>query len=420
MRVKLTKRLVESASQSLTEDTLHWDSEVPGFYLKVTPKGKRIYFVYYRTASGQQRRPKIGDHGPITVDQARDIARQWLAKAAAGTDVSGQRQETRAAGTVADLAERYLVEYAEVHKKPRSIQTDRANIENHVLPLLGSRRVRDVKRQDIQRVRDDVCNGKTARSLTAKPRGRRVIRGGQGIANRVIALLSKMFSCAQEWGLRDDNPVAKVRKYKEQRKDRFLSADEVKRLIQVLDRSELEGATKIVTAIRLLLFTGMRYSEVLTLRWQNVDQEQRCFRLADSKTGTRVIPYGETVAGALACLNVSKPDALLFEGTKADSPLSLRRPWYIMRAAAGIDATATLHTLRHTFASWSVMGGLSLAQVGAVLGHKSTQTTLRYADHAIEALRSYGEQTGAALAALGNLPNTSSSRQPIEQPDQVP
>ncbi|MFP9138549.1 tyrosine-type recombinase/integrase [Devosia sp. XGJD_8] len=413
MRVKLTKKVVEAitpATPPIDEtgkpkkapDVILWDTEVPGFGVKVTPAGKRIYFVYYRTSSGQQRRPKVGDHGPLTVDQARQIARQWLAKAAAGEDVSQKRQNDRASGTVAELATRYLAEYAVPHKKPRSVQTDRANLDNHVIPIMGSMRVRDVTRQDIDRMKVAVREGKTARELKAKPRGRRIVRGGEGIANRVVALASKMFGCAQEWGLRDDNPATSIRKYKEHRKDRFLDEAEVGRLITQLDVADQAQvvSSKATAAIRVLLYTGMRYSEVMTLRWRDVDEGKNCFRLADSKTGSRVIPYGTQVVLALSALERGAPDKLLYEGAKEGSPLSLQRPWHQIRAAAEIDASATLHTLRHTFASWSVMGGLSLAQVGALLGHKSTQTTLRYADHAVEALRAYGEQTGEAMAAM--------------------
>lgn len=401
MRLKLTKKIVEGLPTS-DKDLLTWDSEVPGFGIKVTPKGKRIYFAYYRAASGQQRRPKIGEHGVLTVDQARQIARQWMAQAATGADISKERQDSRDAGTVAALAARYLKEYAASHKKPRSVQTDSANIENHVLPLIGTMRVRDVTRQDIDGVKVSIRDGKTARTLTAKKRGRRIVRGGAGIANRVVALVSKMFACAQEWGLRDDNPATGVRKYRETRKDRFLDASEVARLLEQLAVAQAQqtASLKAVVAIRVLLFTGMRYSEVMNLTWGAVDDHQMCFRLADSKTGSRIIPYGGHVHSALRLLDRGDAADLVFEGEKSKSPLSLRRPWYKIRTAARIDATATLHTLRHTFASWSVMGGLSLAQVGSLLGHKSTQTTLRYADHAIDAMRAYSEQTGNALAAM--------------------
>ncbi|WP_439601834.1 tyrosine-type recombinase/integrase [Devosia sp.] len=401
MRNKLTKKVIEGVEAS-GKDVVLWDSEVPGFGLKVTPAGKRVYFAYYRTSSGQQRRPKIGEHGVLTVDEARSIARQWIAEAAAGGDPSKARQMTRETGTVKQLADRYLTEYAAHHKKPRSQATDKANIENHIVPVLGARFVRDVTRADIEALKQAVSGGKTARKLQAKPRGRRIVRGGQGIANRVVALASKMFACAREWGLRDDNPALGIRKFREQRKDRFLDQNEVGRLLkqlEVVDQAGIEPKT-VTTAIRVLLFTGMRYGEVMFLRWGDIDEGHGCFRLSDTKTGARTIPYGDMVRNALASLTRGDAKELVFKGRKADAPISLRRPWSRIRAAAGIDITATLHTLRHTFASWSVMGGLSLPQVGALLGHKSAQTTLRYADHAMEAQRAYGDATSKALAAM--------------------
>lgn len=401
MRVKLTKRSVEAVAPG-TKDVLVWDSEVPGFGLKVTPSGKRVYFAYYRMPSGQQRRPKIGEHGVLTVDQARDIARQWMARAAAGEDVSKEKQASREAGTVADLASRYLTDYAEVYKKARSVETDRSNIENHVLPLIGSIRVKDITRQDIDRMKLAIRDGKSARKLKAKPRGRRVIKGGEGIANRVVALTSKMFACAVEWGLRDDNPARGIRKFEERRKDRFLDEQEIDRLLKVLDAADASRTVPIAgtTAIRVLLFTGMRYSEVMELKWGEVDASRQCFRLADSKTGARVIPYGQAVADALKALSRGTSQEYVFPGSKAEKPLALRRVWYRLRDEAKIDASATLHTLRHTFASWSVMRGLSLHQVGAVLGHKSPQTTMRYADHAMEAIRGYSDATSAMFVDM--------------------
>jgi integrase len=162
------------------------------------------------------------------------------------------------------------------------------------------------------------------------------------------------------------------------------------------NRTEALAAT---VAIRILLYTGMRYGEVMTLKWSHVDLQHKCFRLPDTKTGSRIIPFGVRVLDSLGTLERSASE-LVLAGRKADAPISLRRPWYRIRKSAEIDESATLHTLRHTFASWSVMGGLSLAQVGSMLGHKSAQTTLRYADHAMEAVRAYNEKTSDTLAAM--------------------
>ncbi|WP_424982060.1 tyrosine-type recombinase/integrase [Maritalea sp. S77] len=395
MAVKLTKTLVEGLEPS-TKDIVKWDSEVKGFGVKVSEKGTKSYFVYYRTTSGQQRRPSIGRHGTFTVEQARKIARQWLAEVALGKDISAIRQNDRQAETVNQLAQRYLKDYAEIHKKPRSIQTDKANIENHVIPLIGKMKVKDVTRADIERLKLDIREGKTARKLSAKPRGRRQIRGGEGIANRVLALLSKMFGCAIDWNLRTDNPAMGIKKFRENKKDRFLSEAEIGRLLEALDTAdrvpkELPAAT---AGIRLLLFTGLRVGEIVNLDWQHVDMARGTIFLPDSKTGSRLVPLNSMALDVLKSLYRDQQSGLVLESSAAGKPIALTRPWYRIRESAQIDKTATLHSLRHTFASHSVMTGQSLAQAGSLLGHKSAQTTMRYAHHLLEAQRQYSEQTG--------------------------
>ena len=369
MRAKLTKTTVEGVIPT-TKDVVIWDTEAKGFGLKVTPKGKRVYFLYYRNAAGKQRRPTIGEHGAITADQARQRAREWMASATLGTDVSAERIEGRKpVETVASLCTRYLEEYAEPHKKLRSVKSDRANITNHVLPLLGEKAVQDVTRGDIDGVKLAVRDGKTARREKAEKRGRRIIRGGEGVANRVVSLLSKMFACAVEWGLRDDNPARGIRKFREHRNERFLSSDEVGRLLAALDQADAGKSESpyVTAAIRLLLFTGMRYGEVVGLTWGNYDTASQCFRLADSKTGARIIPLSDQAVAALAGLPRRAESHHIFAAPDVTVAVALRRPWYRLREAAGIDTTANLHCLRHTYASWSVMSGLSLAQVGALL-----------------------------------------------------
>jgi integrase len=412
MKTRLTKRAVEAIPIG-NKDVVAWDTELRGFGVKVTPAGRRSYFLYYRSKSGQPRRPTIGLHGALTTEQARQIARRWIAEVTMGTDVSADRRAERKAATVADLCILYLRNYAELHKKPRSVATDRANIENHVLPLLGKMRLKDVRRADIEHVLLAIREGKTARVRSARPRGRRVIRGGEGIANRVVALVSKMFSCAEGWELVDQNPARGVRKFRENRKDRFLDIDEVNRLIEVLDSADRVKNESLfaVAAIRFLLLTGMRSGEALNLKWKEVDFATESLRIPDTKTGARVIPLSSHAGAIIRSLPRGEADdELVFQSSRPGRPLALAKPWYRIRAAASIDCDVNIHALRHTYASWSVMGGQSLAQVGATLGHKSAQTTLRYADHRLEALREYSQQTGDLFAG------SKSGRTPVGHP----
>ena len=206
-KAKLTKRIVE-ATKPGAQDIILWDTELRGFGSKVTPKGKRVYFAYYRTPEGQQRRPKIGDHDPMTCEQARNIARQWLANARAGSDVSATRKAEREAPTVADLAKRYLVEHAEPKKKPRSVASDRTLLRLHILPALGGMKAAAVSRAEVNKLHH-------------------AMHRSPGAANRMLALLSKMFNLAEKWGLRPDgsNPCRHVEKNAERKIERYLTAD---------------------------------------------------------------------------------------------------------------------------------------------------------------------------------------------------
>jgi integrase len=400
MRTRLTKSVVERVAAS-TKDVIVWDSDVKGFGLKVTPNSRKAYFVFYRTLSGQQRKPSIGVHGKITADEARHIAKKWIAAALTGNDVSASRQEARAAPLVRELAERYLEDYAKPFKKPRSVKSDRSNLDNHVLPLIGANKVGEITRADIEFVKSSIREGKTAARKQAKYRGRSIITGGPGVANRVVALLSKMMACSVDWGMRVDNPALRIKKYPERRKDRFLDTDEIARLLQALRVAEAEKTETpdIIACFLLLLLTGLRCGEILDLEWRDVDLERATLRLKDSKTGARTVPVNNQALAVLQKHSVGKTGGYVVGSATGQGRPALGKPWQRIRKLAGIDDTANIHCLRHTFASWAVMGGLSLAQTGALLGHKCSQTTLRYADHLTEAVRGYSQQTANLISA---------------------
>lgn len=148
MRSKLTVRSVE-AVQLAKKDVIIWDTEVPGFGCKVTPKGRRSYFLFYRTHDGQQRKPAIGVHGVLKPEAARAIAKEWLGEVAKGNDPSLTRKVARKAPTVGELCEQYLAEYARPRKKASSVDNDQRIIEQHIKPALGSRKVAAIARADI-------------------------------------------------------------------------------------------------------------------------------------------------------------------------------------------------------------------------------------------------------------------------------
>jgi integrase len=393
MRTRLTKLVVEKAEVKSQRYTI-WDAELRGFGVKVQPSGTKSYFAYYRTQSGQQRKPAIGSHGKVTTEEARQIAKKWIAASVSGVDISENRKEARAAPLIRDLAQKYLNDYAACFKKPSSFNTDKSNLNNHVLPLIGTKKVSDVTRADIEDIKIAIKDGRTAARRKAKFRGRSVTTGGPGVANRTISLLSKMLGCAVDWGMRSDNPALRIKKYPEHRKDRFLDTGEIHRLFRALEQSEIKGkeSPHAIACLRLLLFTGLRLGEVRDVHWIDVDLARGILKLRDSKTGARTVPLNEQAILVLKKHRSTMVDQFVIQSATGNGRPSLGKPWQRIRKLANIDDSANIHCLRHTFASWAVMGGLSLAQTGALLGHKSTQTTLRYADHLTEAVRGYSQK----------------------------
>ena len=359
---KLTKRLIES-TLSQDKDVVLWDNEVKGFCCKITPAGKRVYLLYYRTHDGRQRKPKIGDHGVMTCEEARTIAQRWLSDVLQGGDPSAQKSLTKNLPTVKELAERYIREYAP-RKKEASRKDDERLWNHYVLPFMGERKISTVTRQDVISLHH---------SLKHFP-----IR-----ANRVLSLLSKAFNLAELWGYRADasNPCRHVQKYAETKRERFLSQEEITRLMAILDAEEKEGKElpPVLCAIRLLLLTGCRLNEILRLSWQEVDFDKSCLFLLDSKRGKRTVYLSPPAVELLQNIPREKDHPYVIAGKNKHSHLiNLQKPWRRIRKKAGLE-DVRIHDLRHTFASVAAAKGLSLPVIGALLGHSQTQTTARYA-----------------------------------------
>ena len=359
---KLTKRLIES-TLSQDKDVVLWDNEVKGFCCKITPAGKRVYLLYYRTHDGRQRKPKIGDHGVMTCEEARTIAQRWLNDVSQGGDPSAQKTLMKAMPTVKELFERYMKEHAP-RKKEGSRKEDQRLLRQYILPTLGDLKVSSVMREDILKLQHSIHQLSTT-------------------ANRVLSLLSKAFNLAELWGYRADasNPCRHVQKYAETKRERFLSQEEITRLMAVLDAEEKEDKElpPVLCAIRLLLLTGCRLNEILRLSWQEVDFDKSCLFLLDSKRGKRTVYLSPPAVELLQNIPREKDHPYVIAGKNKHSHLiNLQKPWRRIRKKAGLE-DVRIHDLRHTFASVAAAKGLSLPVIGALLGHSQTQTTARYA-----------------------------------------
>jgi len=352
---RITKRTVDALKPGL-KDIDYWDDQLPGFGLRVKPSGMKSYVIRYRTRTGGQRRVTLGQHGKLTPDQARQMAQDLFAEIRKGQDPSQDRHKERAAPTLRELAERYMTDYVEIHNKPSTARESRRILEKNLLPRLGSRKVADLSYEDAARLHG---------SMRATPYE----------ANRTLSLFSAMLTRAEKWGMRPrgSNPCRDVERYPETPRDRHLSYEELACLGEVLDATEAEGSEPLsaVKAIRLLILSGARLNEVLTLQWSRVDLQGGCLRLGDSKVGPRVIFLGTPAVELLRGIPRQKGNPYVFAGRHAGAHLvGLQKCWERIRKRAGLEDVC-LHTLRHTFATTGGELGFSPILIAGLLGHRS-------------------------------------------------
>ena len=400
---KLTKRAIDGLRPNADgSDLVLWDSELPGFGVRVKPSGATSYVVQYRNAQGRSRRLTVGRHGVLTPEEARTEARKALAEVTRGGDPAETRGEVRRDPTIKELCELYLAEgpAARPTKKASSWAADASNIRRHIVPLLGRKHLRGLARTDIERFQRDVSDGKTALDEKTGPRGRAIVEGGRGVAARTTAVLSAILAFGVERRLRADNPARGVKLNKGRKIERFLSTAELARLGETLAEADSSAANpSMIAAIRLLLLTGCRKNEILGLRWEWVDLERAALRLPDSKTGAKTVPLGAPALEILAGLPRRERCPWVLPGARGDGHVvGLPRTWRKIAKSAGLQ-DVRLHDLRHGFASVAVAAGSSLYILGKVLGHTQARTTEKYAHLDADPVRAVADTTSRRIAA---------------------
>lgn len=383
---KLTKRTVENLKIE-PSDYFAWDDQIAGFGVRVMPSGVRTYQAQYRKG-GRTRRVSLGRHGKITADQARKLALELMGQVAGGDNPAEQISQHRRAPTVAALSERFYSQHALERCKPSTQREYRRMINQFIVPAIGNFKIVDVERKDIA-------------DLHHK------FRGIPYQANRTLGVLSKMFNLAEIWGLRPDgsNPCRHVPKYREKKRERYLSDAELQRLGQTLtdidaDHSE---APHVVAAFRLLILTGCRLGEIQTLRWEYITD--RGMELPDTKTGARRIPLPQSARAILSALPRTDGNPYVIEGKNPNAHISdLQHPWRRVRNRAELP-NVRIHDLRHTYASKAVSGGMPIQMVGKLLGHTQIQTTMRYAHLADDPVNQAAEENADKLASALSFRN---------------
>lgn len=381
MADRLTDTLVKGLPAPKAGNRIRYDSEVSGLGCRVTAAGARSFILEYRTRSGRKRRYTIGRAGEWSVGAARAEAKELKKQIDRGEDPLADIRADREAPTVADLCQRFGDEH--LPKKRASTQQGyRIIIDGLILPRLRHMKVAEVTFADVDALH------------------RRVTKGGAPYqANRAVAVLSKMFSLAMRWKWRPDNPAKGVERNREHKRERYLSADELKRLSEALTEcADQQGAS----IIRLLLLTGARRGEVFRMRWADLDLKQGIWGKPGATTKTATfhrVPLSAPARALLAELRrkADNDAEFVFPSRFGGHRVEIKKTWHAACKAAKIVG-ANAHDLRHTYASVLASSGHSLPIIGRLLGHSQAATTQRYSHLQDDPLRLATERAGAILS----------------------
>jgi len=343
------------------------DKRVSGLQLRAF-ENRKSFYLYYRTKQGKERRPKLGDYPIIKLADARSIAQDILIQVAQGRDPQKERQTAKSAPTVAELCVLYMAEHGK-HKK--SGWMDQMNFNNHIIPILGKLKTHEVDIEHMEKFHKSLVHIAPT-------------------ANRMLALCSKMFNLAEKWKLRErhTNPCYQVTRYPESMRKRYMTPKEANGIAAGLNTYKATNPES-VAFIYLLIFSGARKGEIANAKWEWIEGNK--LSLPDSKTGAKTIHLPQQ---AMDILNTLPRYTTTITGIKDPT-----RVWRKIRAEAGCP-DLRLHDLRHSFASAGISAGLSLAQIGELLGHSDTRTTSRYAHLMDASATTAANQTANILEGL--------------------
>jgi integrase len=436
--IKLTKRTVDALAYEGTGNgaCYCWDSEVKGFGIRIYPGGRKAFLVAYRTGN-RKRFLTLGTYGKdLTADEARKLAIATLGDVIRGADPAQIREQERQGETIRDLCAAYMERHGAAK---RSANEDQRRIDRHILPKWATLKARAIKRADVAALHTKI--GKTAPYE----------------ANRTLALLSKMFELARRWGFVPEghpNPVRDIDRFKEHKRDRWVTADELPRLAEAINTEQNETAR---CALWLYLLTGARKSELLRAEWDHIDWTRAELRLPDTKAGRILyIPLSAPALELLRTMPRVDSNPYILPGKVAGAHLvNISKPWDRVREAATLAGWRTdpraaalidrlteertrnkakhcpigytpipsvaeiraaadfpfppsiddvrLHDLRRTVGSWLAQAGNSLHLIGRVLNHSNTSTTAIYARFGEDSVRAALEQHGARIMGAAGL-----------------
>lgn len=380
--MKLTKRAVDGLvyqGRPPRGADVRWDDELRGFGMRIHPSGRKTFLIQYR-AHRRTRQMVIGPYGVFTVDQARDLARAHLAAVhAQGRDPAEERRRGDRGASMGELCEVYMDRHG---ARKKTSAEDRRRLDMYILPRWRARPAASITRSDVAALHHQL--------------------GGHSIytANRTLSLLGTLFERARAWGYLEEaapNPARGIARYRERRRDRWVSPGELPALAMAIDQAD---NLYVRAALWLYLLTGMRKNELLSMRWADVDLERREVRLPDTKAGRiHYVPLSRPATQILAELPRLQGNPHVLPGRYGRGHLvNIDKPWDRVRTQAGIP-DVRLHDLRRTVGSWLAESGASLHLIGHILGHSTVQTTAVYARFGEHPARRALEEHGARIMA---------------------
>jgi integrase len=391
---RLTQFFVDQASAD-GRDRIVFDNRAPGLGLRITPTGTKIFVAQARVL-GRKRRITIGyasGAGGMSLAKARTEALHTLLAMRQGVDPTAERKARLRASaarsiTIRELSERWMVELVIPKRKPRTVSDYKQLLSRHILPTLGNLTVAEIDRERIER-----------RHVEMKDTPRR--------ANYTLATIKTMLGFAVRCGFRQTNPASGIQRYREKKRERFLTEVEIGAAADAIAAAESDGAIGPFAAagLRLALFTGARSGEITAIQWEHIDWERRLIRLPDSKTNEpRTIHLSDAALEVVRATHRIGP--YVIAGQKHGTAYkSLSRAWMIARKYAGLEGVR-LHDLRHSYASLAAGRGVSLHMIGKLLGHRVPATTARYAHLARDTVQAVNDEIGAAMQAAIKKPRS--------------
>ena len=356
---KLTTQFVKNIKPT-NQINLYWDDLLKGFGLCVRPSGKKTFLLKYRIGRGRGaviRKQAIGSHLVVSSEVARLKAKEWLLIASQGKDPCKVDNDQT---SMKEFSKIYIHKYAQIKKKKSSIAEDERLIKLQIIPYFGKTRVKDLTRSMVE---------KHHGSLHKTPH----------MANRFLALLSKMMNLAEKWEFRPlfSNPCKHVDRYKEKPREVYLKMDELERLGLAMRKLKNLESEYVLKAIQMLILTGCRTGEILSLKWEYIDFENSCMNLPDTKTGERKIHLNPSALNVLNSME-RKYEYVFVSRVQNKQITTIRPTWKKICKLANLTNVRP-HDLRHTFASHAINSGFSLPIIAKMLGHADIKTTERYA-----------------------------------------